>query len=43
MKNRINKQNQVCTNEDIEIEVDKGFETYRAMLQKQRGLCENTG
>ena len=32
MENKINKHNQVCLDEDIE--VDEGFEAYRAMLQK---------
>ena len=42
MENKLNEQNQVCSDEDIEIEVDKGFEAYRAMLQKQREFCEST-
>ena len=43
MENKLNEQNQVCSDEDIEIEVDKGFEAYRAMLQKQREFCEKHG
>ena len=39
MENKLNEQNQVCSDEDIE--VDEGFEMYRAMLQKQRKFCEN--
>ena len=36
MENKLNEQNQVCSDEDIEIEVDKG-------LQKQREFCEKHG
>ena len=43
MENKLNEQNQVCSDEDIEIEVDKGFEAYRALLQKQREFCEKHG
>ena len=41
MENKLNEQNQVCSDEDIEF--DERFETYRAMLQKQREFCESTG
>ena len=38
MRNKINEKNHVCSDEDIEF--DERFETYRAMLQKQRKFCE---
>jgi hypothetical protein len=41
MEKKKNNQNNVDLKTDIE--VDEGFEAYRAMLQRQREFCEKHG
>ena len=41
MEKEKNNQNNVDLKTDIE--VDEGFEAYRAMLQRQREFCEKHG
>ena len=41
MEKKKNNQNNVDLKTDIE--VDEGFEVYRAMLQRQREFCEKHG